>query len=215
MARTMLDSAGLWAVVALLVPVLKVPYFQLANRALGAVSEALGHPRGYVMYKYTVFVSGLAVAYLLAVRPEIAVPHPGVLAAAFVAGLGLYALDNALWRAIADPDPSGTTFALVWPTLVGGAAEEVLYRGALAVAIGTEGLAGVAFVVVSALAFGANHLSFGKHEVAFKTFDGIVYAGCLLATGSLVAPVLAHVGYNVAFVCWTSEVRDRVAGIAG
>lgn len=211
----MLDSAAVWAVVALLVPVLKVPYFQLANRALGAVSEALGHPRGYVMYKYTVFVSTLAIAYLLVVRPAISVPDSSILAAAFVAGLGLYALDNAIWRTIANPESSGTKFALVWPTLVGGAAEEVLYRGALAVAIGTEGLAGVAFVAVSALGFGANHLSFGKHEVAFKTFDGVVYAGCLLATGSLLAPVLAHVGYNVAFVCWTSEVRERVGAISG
>ncbi|WP_128477115.1 CPBP family intramembrane glutamic endopeptidase [Halorussus pelagicus] len=211
----MLDTAAFWAVVAVLVPVLKAFYFPLANRLFGTFSDALGDPRSYVMYKYVLFVAALAVAFLLAVEPEISVPDSSVLAGTFVAGLALYGLDNAVWRAIADPDPSGTRFALVWPTLVGGAAEELLYRGALAVAIGTEGLAGIAFVAVSALAFGANHLSFGKHEVAFKTFDGVVYAVCLLATGSVLAPVVAHVGYNVAFVCWTSEIRDRVGAIAG
>lgn len=211
----MLDSGAFWAVVTVLVPVLKAVYFPVANRALGAVSDALGDPRAYVMYKYVLFVSGLAVAYLLAVRPAISIPSAAVLASALVGGIALYAVDNGLWRLIADPDPGGTSLALVWPTLVGGAAEEVLYRGALAAAIGTEGPAAVAFVAISAVAFGANHLSFGRHEVAFKTFDGAAYAVCLLATGSVLAPVAAHVGYNVAFVCWTSEVRERIAAVGG
>jgi len=206
----MLDSATLWAVVAVLVPILKELYFPVANRVLGAVDDSLADPRRYVLYKYALFVSGLAVAYLLAVRPEVSVPGAGVLGVAFDVGLALYFLDNGVWRAIADPDSGGTRLALVWPTLIGGAAEELLYRGTLAAAIGTEGWAAVGFVALSAVAFGANHLSFGRHEVAFKTFDGAVYAVCLLATGSVLVPVVAHVGYNVAFVCWTSEIRRRV-----
>ena len=211
----MLGSVAFWAVVAVFLPVLKPLYFGAANRLLGSISDPLGDPRSYGTYKYVAFVSGLAVAYLLAVRPEIVVPSGPVLTAAFVVGLGLYAVDNAVWRAIADPDSGGTRLALVWPTLVGGAAEELLYRGALAAAIGTDGLAGAAFLAVSAVAFGLNHFSLGTHEVAFKTFDGAVYACCLLATGSVLVALVAHVGYNVAFVCWTSEVRDRVATVAG
>ena len=211
----MLDSGAFWAVVTVFLPVLKPPYFAVVNRVLGAISDPLGDPRSYGTYKYVAFVSGLAGAYLLAVRPEIAVPSAPVAATAFVGGIGLYAVDNALWRAIAAPDSGGTRLALVWPTLVGGAAEELLYRGALAAAIGTQGLAGATFLAVSAVAFGANHFPLGSHEVAFKTFDGAVYAVCLLATGSILAPVAAHVGYNVGFVCWTSEIRDRVAAVAG
>jgi hypothetical protein len=209
----MLDSGVFWAVVTVLVPVLKGLYFPVANRIFAAFSDSLGDPRRYVLYKYVLFVSGVAVAYLLAVRPDIPVPSRAVLGSTFAAGLALYAVDNGIWHAIADPDSGGTKVALVWPTLVGGTAEEVLYRGALAAAIGTEGLAGAAFVAVSAVAFGANHLSFGTHEVAFKTVDGAVYALVLLATGSVLAPVAAHVGYNVAFVCWTSEIRSQAAAI--
>lgn len=206
----MFSSEALWAVAVVLVPALKALYFPAVNRLLGAVSGSLGDPRRYEMHKYATFASALAVAYLLSVRPEIEVPAGATLAAAFVAGLALYFLDNAVWKAVADPDSGGTRLALVWPTLIGGAAEEILYRGALAGAIGTEGWAAVGFVAISAIAFGANHLTFGAHEVAFKTFDGAVYAVCLLATGSVLVPIVAHVGYNVSFVCWTSEIRRYV-----
>lgn len=78
------------------------------------------------------------------------------------------------------------------------AIEELLYRGALHPLVGTVGPAG--FVVVSSVGFGVSHLKRPRFEVPYKTALGAVFCLCFLATGTLVAPVLAHLGYNLAYL---------------
>lgn len=211
----MFDAETLWLVVILLVPLLKGLYFPVANRLLGVVSESWGKPMRYTMYKYVGFVTLLAVAYYLTRRPPLPAPSAAAALGFFAVGVGLYFFDNALWRAIREPKSSRTRLLLVWPTLVGAVAEELLYRQGVAAAIGTDGANAALFVAVSAVFFGANHLTFGKHEVAFKTFDGVVYCLAYLFAGTVVAPMCVHLGYNVAFVCWTTELRDRVVTPSG
>jgi membrane protease YdiL (CAAX protease family) len=206
----MFDADTLWLVVILLIPLLKRFYFPIVNRLLGVVSESWGKPMRYTLYKYVAVVTALAGAYYLTRRPPLPVPSAAFTLGFLLGGIGLCAFDNALWRAIREPKSSRTHLLLVWPTLLGAVAEELLYRQAVAAVVGTEGLNAVLFVVVSAVFFSVNHLTFGTHEVAFKTFDGVVYCLAYLFAGPVVEPMLVHLGYNVAFVCWTTEIRDRV-----
>ncbi|WP_276299183.1 CPBP family intramembrane glutamic endopeptidase [Halorussus lipolyticus] len=74
--------------------------------------------------------------------------------------------------------------------------EEILFRAGLSPLIDAVGPA--AFVAASAVLFGLIHFTFGARDVLVKTFDGAVFAVVFVATGSLTASVLTHLGYNLA-----------------
>lgn len=76
--------------------------------------------------------------------------------------------------------------------LASGFAEELLFRGLLAPLLG---------LVLSSLAFGAVHQLRGRTGwtwSAWATVMGLLFGGLFLATGSLLGPIVAHVGINVA-----------------
>ena len=77
--------------------------------------------------------------------------------------------------------------------------EEVLYRGGLSPLL--ESFGPTAFVLLSAVSFGAAHGLFGDWtEMAYKTLFGVVLAALFVGTGSLVPPLFVHLGYNGAYV---------------
>ena len=119
---------------------------------------------------------------------------------ALPAGAALYAVDTAVWQRWTGARVDRGTGAFVWtvPMLLSVVPEELVFRTALAPLV--DSLGGPVFVAVSAVAFGLAHVANGRHEVAFKSWNGVVYALAFLATGSVVVPVLAHVGYNLVAV---------------
>jgi hypothetical protein len=176
--------------------------FSSRGRGLGAVAPL-------AVYALLGAVGGGAAA-LLRQNPFVA-PHAwlgttGVSAALLSAGLGtiLGALTvmathevvrRAAWaRALhADlrpvvRDAGGATLALA--ALASGLAEEVLFRGVLVPVVG---------VAASSLAFGLLHQVRGRARwawMAWATLMGLLFAAVLLATGSLVGAVVAHVWIN-------------------
>jgi hypothetical protein len=88
--------------------------------------------------------------------------------------------------------------------------EEIVFRGGLVGLLDAAGPA--AFVAASAVLFGLIHFTFGARDVVVKTFDGAVFAVVFVATGSLAASVLTHLGYNLAsFHVFADYARDVTA----
>src|SRR5947209_15858302 len=77
--------------------------------------------------------------------------------------------------------------------------EECFYRGIWIGALRSFGVPVPIALLVSAIGYGLNHLSFGKGAVVSKSASGLLYGALyLLSGGSLLAPVVAHVLQNVA-----------------
>ncbi|MFC7081172.1 CPBP family intramembrane glutamic endopeptidase [Halorussus caseinilyticus] len=155
---------------------------------------------------YAVFVSGFAAAFLAASGQTLSLEFDPWYALFALLGGALYGLDTAAWAAWTGQSIRRGDQRLAWllPALVVPLPEELVYRAGLAPLRETVGPVG--FVVASAVLFGVSHVTRGKKEIAFKTGNGVVYALVFLATGSVVAPVLAHFGYNVAYVWYVADL---------
>lgn len=131
-----------------------------------------------------------------------------------VAGVGLYLLDEgmtvlarvvgvvpeeALRESLSPGSRGGWVVLLVGVLPVVAVAEELLFRGAL-VGAATVGLGVPAWAAVggSSLLFGAAHSVQGPGGIAVTGVLGVALAGVFLATGSLVAVVVAHYVVNAA-----------------
>ncbi|MGM0604305.1 MAG: CPBP family intramembrane glutamic endopeptidase [Halobacteriota archaeon] len=127
-------------------------------------------------------------------------------------GAGLYVIDDAIWRWYTPGAVrrTNTTHRAAIARLGIPPGEEVLFRAVPTVLVGVVGAIG--YVVGSAVVFGVAHAHVGRHEVAFKTCDGVVYAIALVGTGSLLAPIAMHVGYNVASILARTNVFGRSNG---
>lgn len=79
-----------------------------------------------------------------------------------------------------------------------GVAEELLYRG-LWIGMLHErlGLVFPAAVLAAAFAYALGHVFFGMNVVAQKATTGAVFGTLLVASGSLVVPLVAHVTQNL------------------
>lgn len=83
---------------------------------------------------------------------------------------------------------------LIWLGLLPGLSEELLFRGVMLPALGTNDLA----VVISSLCFGVLHLS-GSQQwpyVIWATIIGIIFAYSAILTGNLLVPIIAHILIN-------------------
>lgn len=77
-------------------------------------------------------------------------------------------------------------------------AEGLLWRGYLLRFLQDHfGLAVAAALVLSALSFGLNHFYFGIKNVLLKAFSGLVWAVMVVATASLLMPVVSHFTFEV------------------
>jgi membrane protease YdiL (CAAX protease family) len=84
---------------------------------------------------------------------------------------------------------------LMWLGLLPGLSEELLFRGVMLPALGSDHVA----VVVSSLCFGVLHLS-GSEQwpyVVWATIIGIMLAYSALFSGNLLVPIVAHIITNL------------------
>ncbi|MEH1853358.1 MAG: CPBP family intramembrane glutamic endopeptidase [Nostoc sp.] len=83
---------------------------------------------------------------------------------------------------------------LIWLGLLPGLSEELLFRGVMLPALGSDFTA----VIVSSLCFGILHFS-GSQQwpyVIWATIVGIILAYSALLTGNLLVPIVAHIITN-------------------
>lgn len=148
---------------------------------------------------YASFVSCVALGYVVWSPYDFVVEFRPSLLVLFVVGATLYHVDRAVWRWWTQRSVERTpdTVDGMLPVLLVPPAEELLYRGVLGSLVE---LASVPeFVVVSAVSFGFLHFGAAR-EVSMKTVDGVVYAISFVYAGTVLAPILAHLGYNCATV---------------
>ncbi|MBD2563996.1 MULTISPECIES: CPBP family intramembrane glutamic endopeptidase [Nostoc] len=83
---------------------------------------------------------------------------------------------------------------LIWLGLLPGLSEELLFRGVMLPALGSD----ITAVIVSSLCFGILHLS-GSQQwpyVIWATIVGMILAYSALLTGNLLVPIVAHIITN-------------------
>ncbi|MHC5676176.1 CPBP family intramembrane glutamic endopeptidase [Nostoc sp.] len=83
---------------------------------------------------------------------------------------------------------------LIWLGLLPGLSEELLFRGVMLPALGSDYTA----VIVSSLCFGILHFS-GSQQwpyVIWATIVGMIFAYSALITGNLLVPIVAHIITN-------------------
>lgn len=115
-------------------------------------------------------------------------------------GMSMYELDRLVGRYLYGPLEK-RAFTRSWIFLFGVVTpltEEIVYRLGVAVVFGDLGVPW--YVLLSAGLFGLHHLQLGRLEVLRKSGNGAVYAATFVVTGSVVAPMLAHVGYNAFYL---------------
>lgn len=124
-------------------------------------------------------------------------------------GKGLYL---ALRDSLAGAPNDGRTLLLL--TLSAAVGEELLFRGAMLPALRERHGAALA-VAASSVAFGLLHAPWSRRMLpwtAMATAMGVVFAALYLATGEVLAPVMAHavVNYeNLAFLTGDATRADR------
>lgn len=98
-----------------------------------------------------------------------------------------YYLDLVL-KPLALPD-------LIWLGLLPGLSEELLFRGVMLPALGSNHVA----VIVSSLSFGVLHLSGAQQwpYVIWATIVGLILGYSTLLTGNLLVPIVAHIITNL------------------
>ncbi|MFZ1218238.1 MAG: CPBP family intramembrane glutamic endopeptidase [Chthoniobacterales bacterium] len=108
--------------------------------------------------------------------------------------------------------PTGGTAVLVWLLLV-GAGEEMLFRGVLIsvarLAPGGPTMHG-ALIAASIVAFALSHAQLGFGEALRKMPLSIACFLAYLLSGTLLAPIAAHAGYNT--YMWRARASGGVSG---
>ena len=98
-----------------------------------------------------------------------------------------------------------STAEIVAISALAGVGEEIFFRGALQASVGWP---------IATVAFGACHLGLsGRGWVlgVWAALAGAVLAWLAIATGGLVAPIVAHAGYDLAALIWIRRrARARV-----
>ena len=106
-----------------------------------------------------------------------------------------------------------TTFALVGVGLA--VAEELLWRQVLiGWLVRDEGWSSVSAVVLSAALFGLNHYWFGLRNIVTKAIDGAAWGTLLVASGSVIVPVAAHITFQ-SLVWRRLQNQSRSREVAG
>lgn len=96
---------------------------------------------------------------------------------------------------------------LVWLGLLPGLSEELLFRGVMLSAFGTNTLA----LIISSIIFGVLHYS-GKGQkpyVIWATLVGFILGLSAIQTGNLLVPIIAHIITN-----WVSSIMWKLKHIS-
>jgi membrane protease YdiL (CAAX protease family) len=106
---------------------------------------------------------------------------------------------QAFWRRRLSP----TDHLLVGTVAVG---EEILYRGIWIGVLLSFGLPTLVAAGISSVAYGINHLAFGRTSVIAKTVTGLLYCSLYLVGGkSIWLPILSHCLQNTMLFFLTKE----------
>lgn len=198
----------LWLLLLVAFPVLVPAYFVGLSVAAERFTRYRYDER-HDGWLYLAFVGGLAIVVLRAFPSTLSFQFEPATTLSLAAGVGLYRADTAVQERLSGRPVRRGRERLTWtlPNVAIAPAEELLFRGIPTLLVPEYGAAG--YVAFSAALFGVSHYQEGRREVAFKTVNGVVYCVLYLVTGSLVAPMLAHVGYNAAYVrTVTADRRD-------
>ena len=119
--------------------------------------------------------------------------------------IGAVAAMRELQRAVFEPLFAPLSVAeLVAISVLAVLGEEILFRGAVQASFGWP---------IATIAFGACHLGVSRRGWVlgvWATLAGGVLAALAMATGGLVAPIVAHAGYDLAALLWIRrEARAR------
>jgi uncharacterized protein len=89
-----------------------------------------------------------------------------------------------------------STAEIVAISALAGIGEEILFRGAVQASFGWP---------IASMAFGACHLGLSRRGWVlgvWAALAGVVLAGLAIATDGLLAPIVAHAGYDLAAFVW-------------
>ena len=159
----------------------------LAN-AGGVWLFAAGHPVR-LGASWTALAAGIAAALALALVQwwlQRAAPAVGAVQA-------MRELQRAIFEPLFAPLSAAEMVAI---SALAGVGEEILFRGAVQASFGWP---------VATIAFGACHLGWSRRGWVlgvWATMAGGVLAGLAITTGGLVAPIVAHAGYDLAALLW-------------
>jgi len=112
-------------------------------------------------------------------------------------GIGPVRAIRHLQRTVFEPLFAPLSLAeMVAISALAGIGEEILFRGAMQASFGWP---------LTTIAFGACHFGWswrGWVLGVWATFAGAVLAALAITTGGLVAPIVAHAGYDLAALLW-------------
>lgn len=199
---SVIESLPVWVLVFFCFPALLVAYFALVVGAGGAIGYEYRSKHEDLLY--LPFIAAVSAAFYAADVMPVPVDVEAAHLAFVPLGIAMYAVDTYLWSWWTGKPIEGGERTGTWllPSVLASVGEEYLMRGVLAVLIVHVGA--LPYVLCSAVLFGINHFVGGRREIALKTANGAVYAVAFLVTGTLVAPVLAHAAYNVAYIGFVS-----------
>ena len=157
---------------------------------------AAGHPVA-LGATWGALAAGLAVAALLSLVQWWLQTH--------APRLGPVEAMRELGRTVFEPLFAPLSLAeIVAISALAGIGEEILFRGAVQAAFGWP---------IAAIAFGACHLGLSARGWVlgvWAALAGAVLAALAIATGGLVAPIVAHAGYDLAAFVWIRrQARTR------
>lgn len=94
-------------------------------------------------------------------------------------------------------------------SLTAGICEELVFRGFLITMLHTASGSLVLALVLSSLAFGVTHAYQDSGGIARATLLGLLLAAPFVLTGSLLAPVIAHIAIDLIAGLWLAERFTR------
>lgn len=195
------DVPQYWLLFVFAFPVLHTYYYAFLGTFLDPEESELT----YWTYALFAFAGGGAVFLFAPIEFDVGFRPVYLLLP--LGGMALYAVETYLWYHYTGKpiEVASSPIESMIPVPFVSIPEEVVFRvGALPLV----GLLGApVYAVVSGVLFGLYHYSFGMRDVLFKSVDGMLYAGVFLATGSLLAPILLHTGYNLASMYIIADYR--------
>lgn len=192
-----------WIVLVLLTPILSPAQIVVSNWLLRGKARGFGedYEKRRILFGAAIKIGVLGL-FVFTFPVSLPFEFSPIYGSFLLLGFALYHVESFVRVGWGDESRGGSLDVPVVRALgVGTAAfvEEILYRGGLSPLI--ESFGATAFVLLSAVSFGAMHGLFDDWtEIGYKTLLGVILASLFVVTGSLVVPIFVHLGYNGAYV---------------
>ena len=198
----MSDVPEMWILLVFAFPVLHTYYY---GAFLGSFIDLEETDLTY--WTYSVFAFGGGALFFFFAPIEIPFGFELWFLLLFPLGIGLYFLETWLWYQYTKKpiEVASEPVEGMIPVPFVSIPEEIVFRGGLLPLVAAVGAP--AYIVLSGLLFGLYHYVFSFRDVFLKWADGMIYAGLFLATGSLWASIVMHMGYNLASMYIIADYR--------